>query len=412
MTRFIIAGEVRTGRRITRIPVADASWSVVHRGPGDIQVRIPLRAADFAPLERKFVGGLYPGPNVWPSESTWPREAKPVWRPGDGLRAEFLAALEPVRCFLAVVEDDEVIEAGPIWAWDYDDTTGHLTVTAKGLWSLLDHRVVMGDVASAWAQWAVTYSDLSLGTIAKRLVELTQAHEGGGLPVVLPDDVAGAHTRTYRGYDLATVRQRLEDLMGVDGGPDIAFDPRLTADRMGVEWVMRVGDPMLRQAGEDWSWDATLPAGPVVGLNVKRDASRVAQRAYVAGSGMEESLLIARREAGDVGAADLRDVGFPLMETTDSRSTVERMSTLNSWGDAAVRSSLRPWSEWQLQVRTDRHPRVALVKPGDFARVNVGRHPLLGMLLPSGFHRARVMSVSGDLSNTANVALAPTQEAR
>lgn len=411
MTRFIIAGEVRTGRRITRIPVSGASWSVAHRGPGDIQVRIPLRAADFAPLEREFVGGLYPGHDVFPSMATWPQEARPVWKPGDGLRAEFLAALEPVRCFLAVVEGDQVIEAGPIWAWDYDDASGVLTVTAKGLWTLLDHRIVMGDVVSAWAQWRQRYVG-SLGTIAKRLVELTMSQEGGGLPIVLPPDVDWVNERTYHGYDLATVRQRLEDLMGVDGGPDIAFDPRLTADRMGVEWVMRVGDPMLRQAGEDWSWDATLPAGPVVGLGVKRDASRVAQRAYVSGAGMEESLLITRREAKDVGAPDLRDAGFPLMETTGSRSTVERMATLNSWGDAAVRSSLRPWAEWQLRVRTDQHPRVAQVKPGDYARVKVGRHPLLGMLLPDGYHRARVMSVSGDLSSTATVGLSPVMEAR
>lgn len=387
---------------------------MVHRGPGDIQVTIPLRADDFTPLERKFVGGLYPGPNVWPSESTWPQEARPVWKPGDGLRAEFLAALEPVRCFLAVVEDDEVIEAGPIWAWDYDHASGRLTVTAKGLWTLFDHRVVMGaDVASAWARWAVTYSGLSLGTIAKRVVQLTEEHAGGDLPIVLPGDVTGSHERTFYGYDLATVRDRLEDLMGVDGGPDIAFQPRLTEDRVGIEWVMRVGDPMLSQKGPDWAWDVSLPQGPVVGLSVKRDASRQAQRAYVSGSGMEESLLVARREAGNVGERDLREVGFPLMETTDSRSTVERMATLNSWADGAVRSSVRPWAEWQLQVRTDQHPRVAMVKPGDFAQVRVGGHPLLGMLLPADRpHRARVMSVSGDLSSTATVGLAPTMEAR
>lgn len=412
MTRTIIVGEVRTGRRITHLPVSGASWSVVHRGPGDVQVTLPLRAEDFAPLERKFVGGLYPGEDVFPSMSTWPQEAIPVWRPGDGLRAELLAALEPVRCFLAVMDGEEVIEAGPIWAWDYDDTSGILTVTAKGLWSLLDHRIVMGDVADAWARWAVTYSGLSLGTIAKRLVELTTAMPGGGLPIVLPADVAGDHTRTYYGYDLATVRQRIEDLMGVDGGPDVAFDPRLTEDRLGIEWVMRVGDPLLRQPGEDWVWDVSLPAGPVVSLNVKRDASRQAQRAYMSGAGMEESLLIARREAGDVGEVDLRDVGFPLMETAGSRSTVERADTLRSWADASVRSSARPWADWSLQVRSDMHPRVRYVRPGDFARVKVAGHPLLGLMVPDGYHRARVMSISGDLTDTASVALAPAMEVR
>ncbi|MFB9953523.1 hypothetical protein [Cellulomonas denverensis] len=179
--RSILVGELRTGRRITQIPVSGASWSVQHRGTGEISVDIPIQAEDFRNLEREWFGGLYPGmPGLYPSDETFPEAATPVWRPGDGLRSEFLSAIEPARCFMAILEDDIVVEAGPIWAWDYTDSRGILKVKALGLRSLFNHRYVMGVLASGWASWSVTYSGLSLGTIAKRLVALAMSHSGGG----------------------------------------------------------------------------------------------------------------------------------------------------------------------------------------------------------------------------------------
>ena len=161
MTRTILVGEVRTGRRIATIPVSGASWSVAHRGVGAIDVDIPLGAAEFRKLQRNLSG---------------------VWRPSGGLRPEFLTAIEPARTFMAVLEGDSVLAAGPIWAHDYDDTTGSLKVkAASSIASIFDHRIVMDVISgTAWAQWAVTYTGLSLGTIAKRLIQLLATHNGRG----------------------------------------------------------------------------------------------------------------------------------------------------------------------------------------------------------------------------------------
>lgn len=424
--RQVIVGEVRTGRRITTIPVAGASWSMVHRSAGEIRATIPLEASDFDVLERSYTGGLYPGLDVFPSPETYPEAATPVWRPGMGLRPEFLSAIEPVRCFMGVMEGDEILEAGPIWSWDYDDGSGMLTVIAKGMWSIFDHRIVMAanrteSGALAYARWGRTYANLSLGTIAKRLVELAEEHVGGELPIVLPEDVAGTSERTYNGYSVATVRQRIEELMGVQGGPDIAFEPRLTEDRLGVEWVMRVGDPLLHQDGDDFVWDSRAPKGPVGSLGVTRDASNQAQRAWATGDGMERALLMTEREPADIGAPDLRDFGFPLTETVSSHSTVERIATLRSHAAGSLRASLRPWMTWAMQVRADLGPRLGSYRPGDWAKVwvetrpdrpGITPHRLLRHLLPGGFHRARIIEVSGDLGETVTVTLAPTMEAR
>lgn len=422
MTRTIIVGEVTTGRRITQIPVAGASWSTSLRD-GEITVDVPLLAEEFKRYSRRFVDGLYPGAGVWPSESTWPQEAKPIWSPSEGLRPTMLAALEPVRCFLAVVESQdsrsaEVIEAGPIWSWDWDDANGRLRVTAKSMWSLFDKRLALDPNAADFAASVRTYSNLSLGTIAKRLVQLAESWSGGGLPIVLPDDVAGTATRTYRGYDLGTIRHYLDLLTQVEGGPEITFDPRLTEDRLGVEWVMRVGDPLLTQPGDDWSWSLAPAQGPVAGVSLTRDAGAMVNEVFAADSGMDESRNIVRQDAGDAGVVDLRDVGFPLMQGVverqgDAETGAISSSTLRSHARAELKANNRPYSEVSLAVRADQHPRLGAYKPGDWARVWGNEHELLSLLWPqTGYHRTRIAGFSGDLGNTVNVSLLPAREGR
>lgn len=412
-----MVGEVRTGRRITQIPVSDASWSMVHRGDGEIRIEVPLDAQDFARHEREIIG-QFPGPNLWPSPETYPTSSFAVWRPGDGLRPEFMAALQPGRCFLAVLEGDTVLEAGPIWSWDYE-YGGALKVNARGMWSLLEHRFVLADLADAWAEWAVTYTSLSLGTIAKRVVQLAETAPGGDLPIVYQADEAGVHERTYNGYDLATVRERVEQLMSVEGGPDVAFIPRLTADRMGIEWVMRTGtnaEPLFYQAGGDWVFDSRVPRGGVAGLSVKRDATRLAQRSYATGAGMQTALLMAR--ATDTS---LINAGFPLMETREARSSVEDASALWQVAAANQAASARPWTTWRLEVQAHptadngapAGPQLGQYRPGDFVRVWVADdHPLLSLMLRAGFYRARILNVSGGLGDMVTIDLAPVMEVR
>jgi len=415
MARSVLVGEVRTGRRIATIPVSNATWAVAHRGIGAIDVDIPLNAAEFRRLER-VIHGQYPSGSLFPGPTTFPQAEAAVWRAGDGLRPEFLTAIEPARTFMAVLEGDNVLEAGPIWAHDYDYGSGILKVKASGARSIFDHRLVMAVIAgTAWAEWAVTYTGLSLGTIAKRLIQLLMTHAGGNLPIVLPDDETAAadadHTRTYKGFELATVAARLDQLQGVIGGPDIAFEPRLTADRMGLEWVMRTGteaEPLLFQGGGDHVWDFRVPRGGVSGLSVHRDAGGLASRSWATGSGMDEALLMAR--ADDPA---LTDGGFPLLEVAESRSSVEVQSTLDAWAAGNLSAAAAPWMTWSASVRADMSPLLGSYRTGDFAKVWLPEaHPYLSLLLPSGYHRARIVNIAGDLGPDVNLTFAPVMESR
>lgn len=422
MSRFIIAGEVRTGRRITHIPVADAQWST-SLGAGDIRVTIPLRATDFAPLRRQYVGGLFPGEDVFPSESTWPQEAKPVWRPFDGLRAEFLAALEPVRCFLAVIETSRdvtaVLQAGPIQSWRYDSATGRLVVGATDIGALFQRRLVLDAAASDYAAWAATYAGVGRGTIAKRLVQLATSHVHGALPINLPADEPGSNTRTYKGHDLAPVSQRLDELSRSEGGPEVTFRPRLSDDRLGVEWDMLTGTetaPLLVQRGPDWQWRLGLPDGPVERVELTRDASRVTNETFGADSGMDESRTIVRQQPADAGVPDMRDVGFPLLQSTverqgDSEDGTIAPSTLRQWARAELKGHTRPHTQVTLTVRADGPPPLGAYWPGDWAMVDPGGDPLLSLMWGQK-HRARIAQIAGDLSPRVQVGLLPQVEVR
>ncbi|GAA4707475.1 hypothetical protein APR04_003807 [Promicromonospora umidemergens] len=369
MTIRIMAGLLRTGEFLTQVPTTKtgASWAMSLNQAGTVEATVPLRSL--------------------------PDRAR------DGL----LANLEPWRCFLAAVTDaGRVLEAGPIQPHDYDDKSGHLKVGADGLWSLWDHRYVLDPTL---AHVDLSWSGLSLGTIGKRIVETATAHDGGSLPLVLPDDIAGTHERVYPWWEYGKVAERLKQLVEVQRGPDIAFQPRLTPDGLGLEWVMRTGtdnDPLLHQVGADWQWDRGAVRSPLRLLSVKRDPSKMAFRQIITGDGMEDDRPISL-------AQDLTPTtdGMPLLESVESTNATDQ-ATLDGYSSAYLQAARRPWQTWALA--TDQSsPEVGLYRPGDWATVHI---PQGHIYLTAGEYRTRILEVSGGLDSKVNLQLAPTLENR
>jgi len=394
MTRTILVGEVRTGRRIATIPVASASFSTVLKGIGTVDATIPLAAAEFKTREA-VTSGLWPGSGIYPSPTTWPRAVTTAWQLGDGIRPEFLTMIEPARCFMAMVDDDTILESGPIWPHDVAAGDTAVKVGASSWRSLFDRRRVMAAIDSGWAAWAVTYSGMSLGTVMKRLVQLAMSHTGGNLPIILPDDALVSaddfHTRTYKGAELGVLNDRLTEISGVLGGPDLAFEARFTSDHMGVEVVMRTGteaDPMLHQAGADRVWDLRVPRGSVKGLAVSRDGSGVASRSWGTGNTTAAGLLMSRADS-----SVLLDANWPLLEIAENRSTVETQTTLDSWASGNLAASARPLMTISLSTNAP----VGSLRPGDFGLIYPPADHYLALLRPDAPYRVRVASMGGSL---------------
>lgn len=371
----ILCGELRTGRILGTVPVAAATWEQRLREGGSVAATIPLLAREVTDRPELFLG------------------------------------LEGARSFLAAEYNGTVLEAGPIWVHDVAGTT--LRVQAGSLLSLFDHRVVIRVLSAgqnAATAKALTYSGLSLGSIARGLIATAMAHTGGDLPILLPAKQPGTAEREYPAYELATVADRVRELMRVAGGPDVAFVPELARDGLSIRWRMLVGsteDPMIHQAGPDWEWDTTVPASSVSDLRVKRDWSGLTMRAWATGEGQDEALLIDR--AVDF---DLANRGYPLMESVSSHPTVKRRPTLKVHAQGGLRRGRRPTATWTLDTRLDGTPALSRVRPGDFARVRVGDHPYLKHYLPRGWYRTRVLAIRGGLGMAAEVEFRPQVDAR
>lgn len=371
----VLTGEMTTGQRITSLPFTGGRWSR-SLGSGSIEVTIPTRSAQFAiPVPLTVSGATR-------------------WVPGWERRRDLRLATQPPRMFCAVLVWDQVLEAGPIWV--REEPGPSVSLRASGLWPIWDHRLLISHLVDwstpgAVAGSSLTYSGLSLGTIAKRMIEELVAHTGGSLPLTLPADESGTHERTYPGFEMAMAGQRLSELTQVEDGPEIDFPARLSDDRQGVEWTMRTGttaDRTLHQTGMDWVIDARAPRGRVGALTVTEDASAMTVRALAKGAGSDTSTLISRQAL----RSDLLTAGFPLLDSARSYSTVTEQTTIDGHAAADLAENDQSWLTWKCTVELDE--RTAQMRPGDWCTVRVGKDRLL---VEPGDHRARIASLSGQI---------------
>lgn len=357
----VVMGDLLTGRRILDVPFVTADWSVELNAPGAVKCSLDLRDPDVQALDMRN-------------------------------------SATPGKSFLAAVVDGVVVEAGPIWARSFDRGTGELQLSARGLWSYFDHRTLLPDLgtlpvvdpvsgeSAAYANSA--WSSMSLGTIGKRIVQQSMTWPGGDLPIVFEGDKAGTHERNYVGAELPVIGQMLQNLTEVEDGPDIEFRPRWSADRMGVEWLYRSGDPRLA-AQSVILLDTTVPSSPVDDLRVDDSASRMGSLGWCSG-GRSADIAMVERSFDTL----LVDAGFPLLEIVDSsRSSVKDQETLLAYAVELARTGRKSLAQWSVTVHTggDGEPLMTDFSVGDFVDIKIGGD----LFVPDGVYRRRIVNIAG-----------------
>lgn len=310
------------------------------------------------------------------------------------------------RTFWMIEWDSVPVWGGIVWTHRYSRTPKRrLQLTAAGLWSLFDHRKALAALAYAHAPAATAdlgWSGISLGTQAKRLVQAALQHTGGGPPIVLPEDVAGTSIRNYPAYNLSWTGDLLTNLTEVEDGPDIEFmierDP---ARESCVRWRMRVGNPLLEQAGDYWRFDDTVPEGPITDLGVSLDGTKMGSRAWVPGEGQERDMLLGLQEDDDPVSG-----GYPLLEVEDTthKSTSDPHTLdLHAWDLISRRS--RPTERWSMSVSANApDAQLGRYQPGDAAVVQTEGDPYI----EDGEHPVRIIAMSGGSSGSdVKLELAP-----
>lgn len=364
MSTRIVVGDLLTGRRIMDVPHTKLSWSLSRNKAGALSCSIPMTARDVQALDLRN-------------------------------------ATTPAKTFLGVVIDDTPLEAGPIWRRSYSKADGKLDLTAAGMWSYFDHRLLIPILAASQgvidpatgdsAAWANTdLTALSYGTIAKRLVQQAQTWTGGNVPVGFEADEVGPYERHYLGANLANLGDALRSFVDLVNGVDVRFMPRWTPDRLGMEWVLQTGtlaQPYLRSVVKH-RWDYSVPEPSIRNLIEVEDASAMAAMAWATG-GRQGGVALAELFSDDF----LTAAGYPLLETVDSsHSDVSEESTLQDYAANATLLGRAPRSAWSFEAKADVVPRAGQYLPGDLADIVVADDPYI----PAGTYTREIASISGD----------------
>lgn len=312
-----------------------------------------------------------------------------------------------------------ILQAGPVVTDRYTDQAGPPTVDVGcgGLWNLLQRRVLVNaawaegqDVASPIAD--VVLTNRTLRQIAKDLVSGDLARTGHTLPVAFPaDDAASTHERTYPGYDLAMVGERLQQLTQVIDGPEVEFRPRYTdSTQRAMEWEMRIGSPRLGQLGSPHAWDY---GRALTHVDHDRDGSQQTLGHFERGNGMERGLLSAYQD--DKTLLNINQYPWPDLESVGTSSTSDTdVANLQSKADGYLATHSRPVVTWSATVRMDgtngqggttRSPSLDVVRAGDNANFVLRGH----RRIPDGTYQRRILGASsGQNLDTAQLVLQPT----
>lgn len=365
--------DLRTGRKLRYLPTkTGGDWKRAINDPGSLSCTVPM-TVDTAKLNLR--------------EST-----------------------RPVRTGLACLDGDRVLNAGPVWSRRYSREDRSLELRAAGIGSYFDHRVVMrvlweaavvsGEINTDDPNWVLTFTGESFSNMVKGLISEAMDWTGGDLPIILPADTPGTRDQSYQGYDLATVWQRVKELTEREGGPEVRFDPQLTSDRQGVEFVLKVGteaNPELA-AERELKVNAAAKDSPVSGLEYTDDGTGMGSMGWALGGRQNDTTVMVKQYD-----SFLIDRDYPLMDLVDkSHPNAFLPATLNGYLGESLARARKGRESWTFRLRRDR-PLVGSYREGDHVALKVARDPFI----PDGTYSLKIIGLGGtDGSDWVDVTLA------
>jgi hypothetical protein len=186
-------------------------------------------------------------------------------------------------------------------------------------------------------------------------------------------------------------------LSNVIDGPDIMFKPRLLRDNVLTfdMWTGTETQPRIYQRFTP-VWDTTPARGQVVDMSTITTGSYQTNRTFSIGAGQDEGLLM----KVNTNRAPLQQQ-FPLLETVVNVGNSENATLVNSYGLGALVANSYPLLEVQMTVRADGEIPLGYFWPGDLVEVVTQ-----GWLsLPDGTTQMRLLSITGDDSNSVKLSL-------
>ena len=348
-----IAADLRTGARITELPLSGLSFGTRLNDVGQASGTLTLPAPNTA-TNRAYATLLND-------------------------------AVDEARRMLIIERDGVIVWCGIIWVAGYNDADQTRDVRAS-------------DEGSYWRRRLVTYDQTftasTATTIAQTVIATAQAAQGGNINVTVVREINAAYTEpavtlTLDRYELRTVGEVIEELAIADGG--FEYDYSYTWNSGGtVDKTLTMSYP---RRGRRFS-----ESGHVfeVGRNVNEftwpsDGTRVANKVFATGNGEGDAMLIS-------SAADTYQIlpgssggpGYPLLEeVTSSKRTrgTDGQTQLDALTAGRIKAVATPVVLPEITVRADLDPVFGSYITGDACRVIVP--PNLSPRFPDGLDTYR-----------------------
>jgi hypothetical protein len=322
------AYDLSTGKHLSRLPYTSASWSESINEAGTLNVETEMN-------------------NV-------------------ATRANLRSLVRPWKTILAAQRGNTVIHAGPVTTAKWDASTRKISWACGGGWTLLTKRLVLnhnldetwkdGDVlideehpAGAWAlSLSGSYRDIAAGLISETL-------KWGRLPITIPPREGGDFTRTYNGWDMATISDRITDLGKLENGPEIRFTPLLDANwnlSYTLEAEQEIIDHHLRL-------NSILPQVRVILTGVNEDGAPLTTQSYAIGGKNEDKTLMAR------ASSQLEEM--TLLQSADTQhTTISELPTLQQVAHQSIIYGARNQETYSFSIGEEYDPHV-----GDWADIRI-----------------------------------------
>lgn len=365
------------GRVMGKLPPVDFSWS---RSVRDGSLDAPVQG-----LGAEDATGITFSLDALESAGVIDRKAG-RWQ--DRLRE----ALLPKKYGIAALWDGVPIVAGPIKD-DVDVDASSVSLSVGGVTDILSRRFLVPE--SFGASMLYHWSGLSLGTIAKRIVQQVQQKPSGGLPITYDADETADGERTYNAYNVANLSASclIENISNVINGPDIDFRPYML-DPAHVAWHMHFGteaNPYIGQGSlHDWE-QGSLSVGNVT---AKVSSEYIAHRVFGVGDGQDEGTR--------VGVANVSVPEYwPFLEAVASDSEWTSDDLLQAHIQADL--SNLPLMQLSMEVMADGTTPLGMFWPGDACQITTHGFPTL----TDATYLSRIQSMSGDSGRVVTIELDP-----
>lgn len=301
---------------------------------------------------------------------------------------EIMDLTEPFKRTWVLCWGDTPVYGGIVTKRTYNKATGDMSVDLFDVWGMFPLRLARDRSSVIFQKKHLEFRNMSLATIAKQVVIAGQGTPSNDwlLSISYPANQTGPHSRTFEWWNAETVQDLLDDLMGVNGGPDIDFRPAWRTDGTFC-WSMKAGT--LTQGAWEWNLDGEAE---LASFEQTDDGANTATAILGSGEGSEKNMIIAHGKRDDLGFEVERRQSYPSLK--NSAQVMEMV-------EPQLQALSKPTRSWSGSMKANGRVSVTDLMLGGKARF----HNTLDPVLPQGWTDTQLIHFSGSLGFDVNLTL-------